>query len=66
MGEITLEDIEFYKLLRSSVCDDFWERDERGNRVRLIEGWVAAQEKYDRIVNAANISKHFDFQCVRP
>ena len=52
MGEITTEDIEFYTLLISSVCDDFWERDERGERLRLVAGWLAAQEKYDQIAGA--------------
>lgn len=66
MGSITKEDIEFYKFIQSSVCDDFWEKDERGNRIKLVKGWEEAQKKYDQIVNAKDIPKSLDFPRVRP
>lgn len=66
MGSITKEDIEFYKFIQSSVCDDFWEKDERGNRIKLVKGWEEAQKKYDQIVNAKDVPKSLDFPCVRP
>jgi hypothetical protein len=68
MGNITKEDIEFFRFIRSSVCDDFWEKDERGNRLKLLEGWGKAQSEYDRIVKATSYDgiAEDECQCVRP
>ena len=36
------------------------------SRQAYLKGWEEAQKKYYQIVNAENIPKHLDFQCVRP
>lgn len=46
---ITKQDIEFMRWLDSPACEQFWEKDEKGEKIMLKKGWDVAQEEYNRL-----------------
>ncbi len=47
--QITAEDHEFMRRLDSKECEQYWEKDENGEKVILRPGWDKAHTEYNRI-----------------
>ena len=47
--QITDEDREFMIWLDCKECEQYWDKDENGEKVILRSGWDKAHEEYNRI-----------------
>ncbi len=51
---LTTHDIEFMRWLDSKEGEQFWDRDDKGDKVILRSGWYLAQKHYNEIKEKQN------------
>ena len=45
-----MDQIEFVRWLDSKECEQYWEKNEKGEKSQILRaGWARAQTEYDRI-----------------
>jgi hypothetical protein len=56
--QLTADDIEFMRWLDSKEGEQYWDRDEKGEKVILRPGWYLAQKHYNEIKKKTNKSNN--------
>ena len=63
--QVTTEDREFMRWLDSKEGEQYWDKDDKGEKVILRSGWDLAQKEYNRIKGLKGKSEN-DLKVIQP
>ncbi len=58
--QLTLDDVELLIWFDSDKTDQYWLKDENGNRTILQDGWTNAQKEYNIIKKLYNLKNDLE------
>ena len=62
MDHITQIERDFMRWLDSKECEQYWDKDENGEKVILRSGWDKAQIEYNRIKESLVVNSQKDLK----